>query len=117
MTPWAALLVACGPTPSFEADVRPLVERDCIDCHEPDRLEAGLDLWTDPYPALVEQPSTQSGLLLVEPGDSLYSYLFHKVNGSQALAAGAGTRMPLGATWNDADVAAVADWIDWGARP
>jgi uncharacterized membrane protein len=54
---------------------------------------------------------------LVVPGDSLYSYLWHKVNGSQSIAGGSGTSMPIGEVFTDEEIALVAAWIDAGANP
>lgn len=33
-----------GAAPSFEMDIRPLVERYCVECHNPDKLRGDLDL-------------------------------------------------------------------------
>lgn len=111
------LLAACGPEISFEEEVAPIVATRCVGCHNSELTEADLDLTPDPLAALVNQPSRQSHLMLVEPGDALYSYVFHKVNGSQSLAEGAGTQMPLGSSLSSEDIDLLAAWIDAGARP
>ena len=81
---------------SFEESILPLFESSCIGCHNAALPEGGLDLQTDPYSVLLESPSNQSTLPFIQPGDHIQSYLWHKMNGSQAIAGGAGTNMPLG---------------------
>ena len=111
------MLMACDPAISYEQEVAPIVSTRCVGCHNAELTEGELDLTPDPYVALVDQPSRQSELLLVEPGDALYSYVFHKVNGSQSLAEGAGTQMPLGSALSSEDIDLLAAWIDQGAAP
>ena len=113
------LLVACAPEPelSFADDVEPLIRGECSLCHRGDTADAELDLRDDPYGALVGVTATQSDLALVEPGDHLYSYLWHKLNGTQGIAGGSGTAMPLDGLLPPDDVALVAAWIDAGAAP
>jgi len=112
---WVVLLGGCGP--SFEQDVEPILYARCVGCHQGEGAEAGLDLGAGPYAALMDAESTQSDMMLIEPGSSLYSYAFHKVNGTQGIAGGAGTTMPLGNPLSDEELTAIADWIDAGARP
>lgn len=111
------LLMGCGPEISYEEEIAPIVSTRCVGCHNSELTEGQLDLTPDPLAALVDQPSRQSDLMLVEPGDALYSYVFHKVNGSQSLAEGAGTQMPLGSTLSGDEIDLLAAWIDEGARP
>lgn len=124
ITRWATLaLLGCGQdpvddVPGYAADIAPIVESACVGCHYGEFAGAGLDLSIDPRGAMVGVPSTQApDMLLVAPGDSLYSYAWHKLNGSQSLADGAGSSMPQGAFLPEADVALFAEWIDGGAAP
>jgi hypothetical protein len=116
---WFALLliVACGSddTPTFETDVAPLVAYECVGCHAGEDAEAGLDLYSDPWGVLVDGASAQSDLPLVAPGDALQSYVWHKVNGTQVLADGAGSNMPLGRWLTEEEIARIGAWIDAGA--
>ncbi len=89
----------------------------CIGCHSGPAPDGALDLSGDTRQVLLDTPSGQSDLPLVEPGDALYSYLYHKVNGTQSVAGGAGSRMPLGEPWTEEQVERLALWIDLGARP
>ena len=109
-------LMACGPEVSYRGEIEPIVAVECVRCHSPRRTEAGLDLETLGREALVNAPSNQSPLPLVEPYDALGSYLFHKVNGTQSLGPGSGTQMPLGAELPEADIELFRLWIDDGAR-
>lgn len=119
------LLVGCADTQdtspiegtvSFADEIQPILA-SCAGCHQGETPDGSLDLSGDMYAKLVEQASGQSDLALVEPGDSRYSYVWHKLNGSQSLAGGAGTRMPLGTPLTADDIELVGLWIDAGAEP
>jgi mono/diheme cytochrome c family protein len=112
----ALLALGCAPAPRWSTDLAPLLDAECAACHGPEEPEAGLDLWTDPVAATVAVPSTQAPMDLVTPGEALYSYLFHKVNGTHALAGGSGTQMPVGPALSPEQIDAIAAWIDGGAR-
>lgn len=106
---------------SFARDIEPEFRADCTMCHHANNghiPDGGLDLNVDPLAAILDVPSTQSqDMVLVEPGDHLYSYLWHKVNGTQSIADGSGSSMPLGGLWTDEQIQLLADWIDGGAQP
>jgi len=118
------MLAACGaevedneaPTFSFSERVRSDLA-GCIGCHAGEFPDGGLDLTGDLYDRLLTTPSQQSALALVEPFDSRASYLWHKLGGTQGIAGGSGTRMPLGDALPDEVVDRVAEWIDRGAEP
>lgn len=110
-------LLGCGPGISYDLEIDPIVQGRCVACHNDQLTEGQLNLQPDPWAALVGQPAVQSELALVEPGDALYSYVFHKINGTQSLAEGAGTQMPLGMPLPDEDIDLIAAWIDAGAEP
>lgn len=125
------LFAGCGNDTTDEPsvwvnDVAPLFEERCVFCHAPtanvddtaDFLVCAcqLDMSGDLPASILGIPSTQSfDMALVEPGDHLYSYLWHKINGTQAIAAGSGTSMPLGSDLTESEIDAVAAWIDAGA--
>ncbi|MCG8424226.1 MAG: hypothetical protein MJE77_40555 [Proteobacteria bacterium] len=73
-------------------------------------IEAPLDL-------LIGVPSAQSDMNLIEPGNVLASYLWHKLASTQNIARGSGSSMPLGTPLSDGDIDLVAEWIDTGASP
>ncbi|MFT4623739.1 MAG: hypothetical protein ACI8PZ_002395 [Myxococcota bacterium] len=100
---------------TWNGGVADLVRTRCVGCHSGDLPGGDLDLAVDPLGSVLEVPASQlPEMALVEPGDSLYSYLWHKVNGSQSIAGGSGTNMPLGAWLADSEIDLVARWIDAG---
>lgn len=67
------------------------------------------------YGDIVNEPSTQSPLDRIEPGDPDQSYLWHKVNGTQAgpPANGSGAQMPFGGPFLDVvDLDTLQQWIE-----
>jgi hypothetical protein len=116
------LLAGCSPDPSQESASQTPFARDlaprlatCTGCHGGSTPQGGLDL-TD-VRATFDVASKQVDMALVEPGNHLRSYLWHKVAGTQSIAGGLGQRMPVGDAWSDEDVDLLARWIDLGAPP
>lgn len=110
------VLVGCASDGlSFEEDIAPIVQYECIGCHAGDEAEAGFDLYDDAFGAMVDASSAQSEYPLVAPGAALESYLWHKLNGTQVLAEGSGSNMPLGRWLSDEEIDLFAAWIDAGA--
>lgn len=103
--------------PTWTNDVYPLFQLECAGCHVgPGAASGGLDL--DFYANVVDEPSQDvPSMDRVEPFDPADSYLFHKLQGTQAGVGGSGLRMPrngppyLTAT----QTALVEDWILTGA--
>ncbi|MFK7931278.1 MAG: c-type cytochrome domain-containing protein [Myxococcota bacterium] len=100
---------------TFEEYIEPKLS-GCVGCHQGEKPDGALDLTGDLYDKLMTLPSGQTDMALIEPGDANYSYIWHKINGSQSLAGGAGTRMPLGTAWSEEDIELLALWIDLGAK-
>jgi hypothetical protein len=138
VTALAALLVACGgdgpvspggdggssgggnndpsikADPSFAGDIAPIFGRaGCTagGCHGSPG-EAGLNLATAPYAALVNVPSTQTGEHRVIPGNANDSYLVKKLEGRAAV----GVRMPVGGQLGNVDMQNIKNWINQGAK-
>ena len=110
--PTGTTSAAAAHPESWDGGIADLFSARCAGCHSGDTPDAGLDLSGDLR--TLDVASTQSDLMLLSPGDHLYSYLWHKVNGSQSVAGGSGTNMPI-ATWlDDADIERLAGWIDRG---
>ena len=99
------------PPTAYERDLAPLLLA-CTGCHSGEEAESGLDL-SDPW-AIVGVQSTQAEMMLLEPYNHLESYLWHKVAGTQGIAGGLGTGMPIGDTWSDENIELLALWIDLG---
>ena len=109
------LTAACGeeeaeiPPTSFERDLAEKLNA-CSGCHGQEEPKGGLVL-TDPR-ALVNQPSSQADMVLIEPGNHLRSYLWHKVAGTHGIAGGLGQRMPAAEAWTKEDIELLGQWID-----
>jgi hypothetical protein len=99
------------PTP-FERDLAPRLSA-CAGCHAGSAAAGGLDL-TDVRTSL-GVTSSHLDMMLIEPGDHLESYLWHKVAGTHSVAGGLGQQMPPGEVWSGEDVDLLARWIDLGA--
>jgi hypothetical protein len=88
-------------------------------CHAPPMPQQGMDLSAGrTYPSTVGTGSgvdsvELSGFKRILPGHSADSYLYMKVAGDPRIA---GDRMPAdGTTLSNAEIAAIAAWIDAGA--
>lgn len=104
--------------PSFVASVWPILDEEC-GCHQDSNGAGKLRLAEeDAYANLVDMPSNQlPSMLLVKPGSSEESYLWHKLNDTHKSVGGEGKRMPPSGLL-DADVLdVVKQWIDQGAAP
>ena len=87
----------------------------CVMCHGDDVAEAGLNLEDGTsFASLVNVPSTQVALDLVEPNDAENSYLIHKLDGRDGIV---GDRMPYDAEFlSEADIEVIKQWINDGAQ-
>lgn len=104
--------------PSFAVDIYPLIDANCA-CHKDDSGAGELRLrQEDAYANLVDQPSDQlPEMMLVAPGATNTSYLWHKLNDTQKQVGGTGKRMPTGGILGMEDLALIQLWIDEGAKP
>jgi hypothetical protein len=92
--------------------VQPIVDNNCVVCHQTTSRAGGLSLQRGDAPAsLLGVPSTEAKLARVEPGDPAKSYLFHKIVGTQEHAGGSGERMPVGGALTDAEISVIETWI------
>jgi hypothetical protein len=106
------LLAGCGPAhKSFEHDVRPILQQNCIECHQPGGLgflASGLDMSS--YDSLMK--GTKFGPV-IKPGDSVSSVLNMLVEGR----ANPAIRMPHGReALKDKDIETLKLWVDQGAK-
>jgi hypothetical protein len=106
---------------SHAVDIRPIWDANCVTgCHAPMGTGSAWYIVDDGiYDALVDADSVQApGVKRVVPGDRNASYLWHKLEGTQAQAGGSGTAMPPPpATLSAADKEKIGQWIDQGALP
>lgn len=86
----------------------------CVEHHGGHAVEAGLDLSEGmSHMNLVDVPSTQAGMDLVEPGDPENSYLIHKLEDRPGIVR---DRMPpAGDPLTAEEITAIRDWIAAGA--
>jgi len=100
---------------SFEADVQPILDGNCVTCHQSSGAPQGLVLEdSKSWENLVHGRSAESKLPLVAPGRPDESYLLHKLDGTQATT-GSGAQMPPGDPLAPDKVAIVRRWIAAGA--
>lgn len=103
-----------GEAPEGWCAVQSILVDQCASCHDASSPSGDLDLETDAYAALVNQPSRLvDGWVLVVPGDPDASFLYAKVTG--VLASDEGDPMPGSAGLDAADADAIAQWIVDGA--
>jgi hypothetical protein len=96
----------------WNVKVQPIVDTNCVVCHQTASRAGGLSLQRGDAPAsLLGVPSTEAKLSRVEPGDPEKSYLFHKIMGTHEHAGGSGERMPVGGALTDAEIAVIERWI------
>lgn len=110
-----------GGALSHAVDIQPIWDAKCVSaCHEVGgAAELSLLLSEgDAYAAILSAPSPSvPGLTIVVPGDRDNSYLWHKINGTQADIGGGGLKMPIGGALDIADIETIGQWIDEGAQP
>ncbi|MGH8383833.1 hypothetical protein [Pseudomonas sp.] len=109
--------VPLATSPSFKTTIQPMLDTYCVSCHIAGSAPENLDLQrAKAYAGLVDIPSRQSALKLVEPGSPEQSYLMHKVTGDQASVGGKGNAMPFGQTQAAPElINALKAWIEKGA--
>ena len=101
-----------GGDSGFDAsDIQALVDGRCS-CHVADAA-GGMSLADDFQANTVGVPANSAAMNRIEAGDHLQSYLWHKINGTQADAGGGAGRMPQGGPFLDpAEIEAIGAWID-----
>jgi mono/diheme cytochrome c family protein len=100
---------------SFEADVQPIFDENCVTCHQSNGAPQGLVLEDGKsWQTLLRGRSTESELPLVAPGKPEDSYLFEKLAGTQAKT-GSGVQMPVGDPLTPEKIAIIRQWIAAGA--
>jgi mono/diheme cytochrome c family protein len=112
----AAAQVTSAPPISFENDIQPIFDANCVVCHQSGSAQEGLDLEDgQAYASLVNKPSHQAPIPLVSPRSEQSSYLLHKLAGTQVAAHGRGERMPLGSELDVQETAKIRSWVLGGA--
>lgn len=101
-------------TPTFTADVNPILQAACGTCHVSG--SSGNFNMSDGLSDLVGVASNQSTLPYVAAGDSQGSYLFLKITNTHMMV-GSGVQMPLGGMLPQDDINTINAWIAGGAKP
>lgn len=106
---------------SFAAQIQPILNATCVQCHAQELPQAGLVLEEgEAFAMLVEAPSGQSSMLLVKPGAPEESYLVHKLKNTHAESGGFGLGMPLTegvfTPLPAENIALIESWIRDGAK-
>lgn len=83
-------------------------------CHDGTQVP---DMRPPSYDRLVGVWARQITLPYVDPEYLDTSYLFRKLDGSQAQVGGGGARMPLAGEITEAQIEEIAAWIEQGANP
>jgi hypothetical protein len=98
--------------------VQPFIAKAC-NCHQSDPLMAPFSLrQADAYKAIVNAPSGQvPSMMLVKPGSTQESYLWHKVDGTFKEVGGTGMIMPSTIPLNAEEKKIFERWIVAGAKP
>ncbi len=114
----AAISPAAAPADevSFERDVLPIVNKQCVMCHVPGAESGALSLYPDAWVSLVGIASRESSLKRVEPGAPDRSYMYLKLVNAQESAGGSGLRMPPTQPLEAAELEAIRRWIEQGAK-
>jgi Planctomycete cytochrome C len=108
----AAILVACGPgTVSYSRDVRPILDKHCLECHVPGQKgqeASGFDLTS--YDTLMKGGKFGP---LIKPGDAFTSALNMLVEGRVDKS----IRMPHGRQkLGDRELETLKLWVNQGAK-
>jgi hypothetical protein len=114
----AAPSAAVDDGTSFEVSVQPFINKAC-NCHQSNPLMAPFSLKQgEAYKAIVNVPSGQvKTMMLVKPGSTAESYLWHKVNGTFMDVGGTGMIMPFTIPLNAEEKKIFENWILGGAKP
>src|SRR5450755_464571 len=102
---------AAGPLVDFNRDVRPILSDNCFACHGPDDKHRVANLRLDTEEGLF---ADRGSYRIVAPGDPAKSRLLARIG-----AATPAGRMPpqqAGTALTEAQVAAVRQWIEQGAK-
>jgi hypothetical protein len=105
-----------GPdtTVGFHADIQPIFDANCAECHAGAGASGSLDLSTgNSYASLVGVASVEKpALLRVAAGHPEDSYLVMKLEGDPGID---GSRMPFGGTLLPVEIDRIRTWVTQGA--
>ena len=100
---------------TWGGDIVGLFQAECGSCHLNGNTSGGLNM-DDPLDVVGAPSSDVPTMDRIEPSDPADSYLWHKVNGTQAAVGGAGVQMPKNAQpLNQPQLDLIETWILQGA--
>lgn len=105
---------------TYATDIKPIFDKYCMAlCHEAGGSGASTLLMDgDDLDVLVDVNAIEvPSMKLVAPGDTMNSYLWHKLDGTFLQVGGSGSKMPLGMMMTEDELATVEVWIANGAKP
>lgn len=98
------------PAPTTE-EVQAILDANCNGCHIGGGMSGGMGL--DDVTLQIGVPANGApATSRIQPGNHESSYLWHKINGTQADVGGGGGRMPLGGALLQEEIDLIAAWID-----
>ena len=113
----AGTAAANAQSSGFEVSVQPFINMAC-NCHQSTPLMAPFSLKPgDAYQNMVNVPSSQlMRMLIVKPGSTQDSYLWHKINNTHLDVGGSGLVMPSNIPLNAEEKKIFERWILGGAQ-
>lgn len=93
-----------GAAPTYSKNVKPILDKNCVSCHQGDWAQGGLRLDT---PANIQKGGASGKVILAK--NSAKSLLFQRVNGDK------GRIMPPAGKLKASDLKIIKSWIDSGA--
>ncbi len=119
-----AVLAGVGSTAqssavSYAKDVTPILERECVKCHDAKEHKGKLDLSAgEGYRNLVGVPSSEvETIARVKPGDPAASYLWLKLQHRTDKGSGMPKGLFFARKLSDRDLDLIRSWIEGGAQP
>ncbi len=104
-----------GFTYTWAGDIYPLFEIECAGCHVNGANSGGMNM-DDPADVIGFPSNDVATMNRIEPGFPDDSYIWHKLNDTQAAVGGAGLQMPrVGPPLTQAELDMVETWILEGA--
>ena len=101
---------------SFATDVQPILDMNCVACHQAAAPEHDLVLETGlSYQSMVGRTAVEVKMPVVLAGNPQQSYLYHKIAGTHLGVGGKGARMPLGGQLDVNSIQKICSWIAIGA--
>jgi hypothetical protein len=132
---WLALSLACSAftameqnasaepdkagsgAPSFNREIQPIFDANCVVCHQAAGASGALNLEAGAaYLSIVSRKSEESALPRITPGKPEDSYLIRKLEGTHVQVGGSGEQMPPMGPLDGAFIGLIRNWVTAGAK-